>query len=116
MRISDWSSDVCSSDLSWPERTYSVCPASRCSRVSPTHRIGTSPAALAATNLRATSSLLSWWYWRRSEWPTSPYFAPTSAIIAAYTPPVSAPFPLQPTSLPPHPSLPPSHTSPLTSP
>ena len=37
-----------------------------------THSTGIRPAFLAATNFFATSSLLSLWYWRRSECPTSP--------------------------------------------
>lgn len=39
--------------------TASVVPASRSSRRSPTHSTGTSPAACAARNLRATSALSS---------------------------------------------------------
>ena len=49
------------------------------------------PAACACANLAATSSLVSPWYWRRSECPTRVQRAPTSLTIAAATSPVYAP-------------------------
>src|SRR6266849_6282162 len=49
---------------------FSVSPRSRCSRVSPAHRIGVNPARCAALNFAATVLSLSLKRPRRSEWPT----------------------------------------------
>jgi len=61
---------------------------SRSASVSPMHAIGMSDASNAAATLRLTPSSVSPNNVRRSEWPTRPYFAPTSSSIAADTSPV----------------------------
>ena len=74
---------------------------SRCSRLSPTQMMGMMPFSMRALALALTSISSSPWYWRRSEWPTMQYLAPTSASWLAETSPVYAPFSNLDTSSPP---------------
>jgi hypothetical protein len=76
----------------WVRTTSSVFPASRCWSVSPTHRIGISPAFTADFSFRFTLSSVSPNSWRRSEWPTITYAHPASLSIPGATSPVNAPF------------------------
>ncbi len=46
----------------------------------------------AALTLALTRASSSWWYWRRSEWPTTTYVQPSLASIAPETSPVYAPL------------------------
>ena len=63
-------------------------PASRTSSFSPMHRIGEMPCLSAALTLVLTSSSVSAWYSRRSEWPTVTYEQPSFASIGADISPV----------------------------
>ncbi len=68
-----------------------MSPAARSSSVSPTHRIGASPASSAAGTLAWSARSVSLSYSRRSEWPSSTAVAPASVSMAAETSPVNAP-------------------------
>jgi hypothetical protein len=69
-------------------RTVSVAPFSRSSRVSPTQKIGASPAAFAAAYFSTTMASVSPKTVRRSECPTIAWRLPNSATIFAETSPV----------------------------
>ena len=73
--------------------TASVTFDSRSCRVSPTHKIGVSPAFSATSNLAATTASFSPKTLRRSEWPTITWRQPKSTSISAPTAPVNAPEP-----------------------
>ena len=47
---------------------------------------------MMARTLALTSASVSWWCWRRSEWPTTAYAQPSLASIAPETSPVYAPL------------------------
>src|SRR3546814_7025668 len=71
MRISDWSSDVCSSDLGWPPPPHSS--ANSCSRAapSPSPRRAAGGHGPASRRRRACRAVLSRWRKSRSEEHTS---------------------------------------------
>src|SRR5512135_44376 len=71
--------------------TSNVFPPSRSGSVSPTQRMGVSPAASAARTFRFTASSVSAKYCRRSEWPMMQWVAPASFSIRVDTSPVYAP-------------------------
>src|SRR3990172_563153 len=71
--------------------TSNVFPPSRSGSVSPTQRMGVSPAASAARIFRFAASSVSAKYCRRSEWPTMQWVAPASFSIRVETSPVNAP-------------------------
>ena len=60
-----------SARVSWRVSRASVSPASRSASVSPTHRISSRPAAIAAGTFSASASSVSPNSCRRSEWPSS---------------------------------------------
>src|SRR3954447_6078818 len=79
------------SSWTWWRSLRWVSPASCSSSDSPTHSIGWSPASSAAGTFSWSARAVSLKYWRRSEWPSSTPFTPSSAIIGADTSPVYAP-------------------------
>ena len=68
-----------------------VSPASRSSSLSPTQRIGASPASSAAGTFSCSARSVSQLSRRRSECPRTTPFTPTSTSIGAETSPVNAP-------------------------
>src|SRR5660397_128060 len=71
--------------------TSNVFPPSRSGSISPTQRMGVSPAARVARTFRFTASYDSAKYCRRSEWPMMQWVAPASFSIRVETSPVNAP-------------------------
>ena len=69
----------------------SVSSSSRSCSLSPTHRIGTSPASSAAGTFSASARSLSPNSARRSEWPSTTPRTSSSASIGAETSPVNGP-------------------------
>src|SRR3954454_8770521 len=80
-----------SASWTWWRSLRWVSPASCSSSDSPTHSIGWSPASRAAGTFSCSARSVSLKYCRRSEWPSSTPFTPSSAIIGAETSPVYAP-------------------------
>src|SRR5512140_468933 len=71
--------------------TSNVFPASRSGSISPTQRMGVSPAARTARTFRFAASSVSAKNCRRSEWPMMQWVAPASVSIRVETSPVNAP-------------------------
>jgi len=77
--------------LSWDVTMSFVLFCSRCSSVSPTHKMGSSPPEIAAETFLLTSSSFSPMTCRRSEWPQMTYVHPISLSITGLISPVKAP-------------------------
>ena len=75
----------------WWRSLRSVSPRSRSSSVSPTQRIGTSPASSAFGTFCWSARSVSLKYWRRSECPSTTPSTSISLSIGADTSPVKAP-------------------------
>src|SRR5688572_30546964 len=90
------SASLSSGTLSRPSWTWlrslrCVSSRSRSSSVSPTQRIGSSPAASAAGTFSCSARSVSLWNWRRSECPSTTPPTCRSVSIAADISPVKAP-------------------------